>query len=50
MLRLRGETAVRSLPTGSGQQRKRILCNSESGRGDLFFLAGKQDKQKGPPA
>jgi hypothetical protein len=50
VLRLRRESAVRSLLTDSGQQRRRILCNSVSAREDLFFLAGKQDKQKGPPA
>ena len=48
--RLRGRTGVGSLLTVYGQQRRRILCNSGNGRLDLFFLAGMQDKQKGPPA
>jgi len=47
---LRGATDVRSPLTVKGQQRRRILCNSANGRSDLFFLAGMQDKRKGPPA
>lgn len=48
--RLRGRTGASSPLTIYGQQRRRILCNSANSGSDLFFLAGKQDKRKGPPA